>query len=748
MDFSIGITLLLALMGIVFTGAQSANFVRRQDFNYSFDKYLRNVRNGSEQIKARFKYTWNMIQEYEETNRNLTNAIGQTIENSNGMIMTIPWDFWNVIREWCSAIGSKITDFSVSSSSIANIQNIFTSGKFTNFDEVLATKYMSYQCAELVMTLISQGVHMNGYRIYPTDAYPNMTSRVTMDLSAYYLVFPIVEDGRLLTDSNGNRYYEPRTDIEIDVRVVFQSESSYSGDIATFIKGTNTPIRAGYIKISSVNSRTIDEYMQNRFLADNVKSGSISSTNGRCYSSSSNWAIAGITKEYYDKNGFALEKVMDNGTVIEGEKIDAGVLSDVYNKVNDIAGTGALGDVITPGRVIDDTGVIHGPVSVEIPQSWATTYPDIATLQKSLADALAKINAYPWSATDNKVVEKTDNPAVDKLADKTAEDIIQDELENPNPVTPPVIPPPTIGISSSGFITLFNPTMSKLSALNDVLWSEDFVTNFRKAISNPIDGIISLLAVPINPPTSGSKNVRLGNYESGISMRKVSNQYGTLSCGAMSITEHFHNYMDYAPYTKVCIYLPFIGFVNMNTNEVMNSKISVTYNIDFLTGACMAQVAIGKTGLTAVGYVYTGNMGMQLPITGANYSRFYSSVIQSAGVVAGSIATGGAATVALASMGAALNTAQAAGGDIQKSGGISGNAGFLGEFTPYVIITRPKPNNPNNYNSIEGFLANTTLAVSAVHGYGRVKEIHLSGIPATSGELAEIESLLKSGIDF
>jgi hypothetical protein len=38
------------------------------------------------------------------------------------------------------------------------------------------------------------------------------------------------------------------------------------------------------------------------------------------------------------------------------------------------------------------------------------------------------------------------------------------------------------------------------------------------------------------------------------------------------------------------------------------------------------------------------------------------------------------------------------------------------------------------------------LKLSELKGYAVIESIHLSGIPATEGEIAEIETLLKAGV--
>ena len=75
------------------------------------------------------------------------------------------------------------------------------------------------------------------------------------------------------------------------------------------------------------------------------------------------------------------------------------------------------------------------------------------------------------------------------------------------------------------------------------------------------------------------------------------------------------------------------------------------------------------------------------------------------------------------------------------------NAGALGIMKPYLIITRPKPAEADNYSKFYGIPSNKTVRLSSCSGYTKVKDIHLEHISrATDDELNEIESLLKTGV--
>lgn len=309
----------------------------------------------------------------------------------------------------------------------------------------------------------------------------------------------------------------------------------------------------------------------------------------------------------------------------------------------------------------------------------------------------------------------------------------------------PITPVPAVGIPGTGFVAIYNPTQSQLASFSQYLWSNDFVDNIKKLFEDPMQAIIGLHMIYATPSRGADHNIICGYLDSGVNSRTVSNQYINIACGAIKVNKYFGNILDYAPYTKIQLFLPFIGVVNLDTNEVMGSTLNVTYRVDVLTGACLAQVSVSRSDYGAVMYTFSGNCAVQLPITGGNYSSIIANTIGIGASIGATIASGGAlAPVAVAGAAAGVSNSHL---NVAHSGSIGANAGAMGGKIPYLIITRPKPYNANNYNNFYGYPSNNTIKLSSCTGYTRVKDIHLENISsATDDELNEIESLLKEGV--
>lgn len=306
--------------------------------------------------------------------------------------------------------------------------------------------------------------------------------------------------------------------------------------------------------------------------------------------------------------------------------------------------------------------------------------------------------------------------------------------------TPPVVPPSG---SASSLYAIYNPTLSQINAFGAWLWSDDFVDQIKKLFNDPMQAIIGLHKVYATPATGGSQNIKVGYLDSGVSAKVVSNQYTTIDCGTVRLSEQYHNVFDYSPYTEVNLYLPFIGIVNINVSDVMRSSIHIVYHVDVLSGACLAEVKVTRDSAGGTLYQYAGNASVTLPISSGSYMGIVSAVAGVAGGIAGTIASGGSALPLIASSAGAMFNAHTR---VEHSGGFSGNAGAMGGKIPYLIISRPQTEMADGFENYIGYPSNFTTTIGSCNGFVKVLECHLENINATKSELEEIYSILKEGV--
>ena len=305
---------------------------------------------------------------------------------------------------------------------------------------------------------------------------------------------------------------------------------------------------------------------------------------------------------------------------------------------------------------------------------------------------------------------------------------------------------------SAGFISLYSPTTSQLRSLASYLWTSDFVDNIKKMFGDPMDVIIGLTQLPFTVPTGASTSVKAGFIDTGIAMPRVSQQYIDFNMGSIKYGSYWGNSLDFDPYTKVQIYLPFIGFRTLNTNDVINSTVSLKYRIDCLTGSVTAWVSSGSF----VKYEFSGQCGASIPVTSQNYNNVINTAINIVSTVGtgiiGGVATGGLGTMAsMATVNGISNVASgvASGGmkpTVQRSGGMGGASSLMGMRTPFLVFQRPKTSLPSNYNNLYGYASNKYLKLGNCRGFTQVEHMHLQVAGATDDEMKEIENILHKGV--
>ena len=301
---------------------------------------------------------------------------------------------------------------------------------------------------------------------------------------------------------------------------------------------------------------------------------------------------------------------------------------------------------------------------------------------------------------------------------------------------------PSFDASDAGFVTLYTPTLTQLNNLANYLWTNDIASVIQKMFANPMDAVIGLAILPGPVPYVGARSVTVGNVNTGVSMNLVSSQFYTVDCGSLTISNYSGSYLDYNPHTKIEIYLPYIGMRSLNADDVMGKSVNVVYHVDALSGACVAYIKVGGTVL----YTFLGQCACSVPISGGDYTQVVNGVLNIAGAIGTTIATGGAsAPLAISSIAStALNGGLKT--SCEKSGAISGTGGLLSIQRPYLIITTPRQCLPFDQNKYIGYPSFITENLSDLSGYTEVYQIHLENIPATGDELTEIENLLKGGV--
>lgn len=305
---------------------------------------------------------------------------------------------------------------------------------------------------------------------------------------------------------------------------------------------------------------------------------------------------------------------------------------------------------------------------------------------------------------------------------------------------------PTVSAVDTGFITLFNPSLSEIQQLADFMWGTLDVDNWRKIFVDPMDAILGLSIVPVAVPDGGQREVCVGIARTNVFMNIAASQYVIVDCGSINVNEYWGAYLDYDPYTKVEIYLPYIGTRPLAADDIMDKTITVRYHVDILSGGCVCFIKCGDSVL----YTFVGQCASSIPISGNDWTNVMNGVLEIAAAIGTMVATEGASIPVTLSAGAAAASGMttALRPNVERSAAMSGAGGMLGMQTPYLILTRPNQCLPANQNAFTGYPSFITTTLGNCSGYTEVEKVHLEGLQATAEELTEIESFLRGGVLF
>lgn len=323
----------------------------------------------------------------------------------------------------------------------------------------------------------------------------------------------------------------------------------------------------------------------------------------------------------------------------------------------------------------------------------------------------------------------------------------------------------------------------------------EFLTN------NPIDCIVSLKWFPFTVPSHGQEvNINLGNYQTNVQAPVYTGSgVEVYSLGSCVIYPYAGSgepcFLDYAPYTKIELIIPYCGTVELDPSIYMNHTLSVNFIVDIYTGACTAYimcdglVSDSVSGVCCVDLPISGidNATLEGQIYNASLNLKSSKIGEAVSVVNGGLSfgtsllgvkgsgakmakgvvgtvdalTGAIGSVAQSSESLAMNQYQIEHINIpfRTIGSQTGLGNAKQEQFCRVLIYRPKfinglTNARQWYNSNEGKLYGHTVGysciktdvISSFHGFTMFSNVDLSGINATDSEKAAILTALQSGV--
>ena len=321
-----------------------------------------------------------------------------------------------------------------------------------------------------------------------------------------------------------------------------------------------------------------------------------------------------------------------------------------------------------------------------------------------------------------------------------------DDIDIPDPTGLPTL-------VTSGLVKLYQPTTAEMQSFTDFLFNgitDSIKDTISKLTTEPLQYLIGAYMTRFKPATSSSTAIKFAGVDTGATAATIVKQYQQLNCGYLDIPNASETHLDYSPYSSAVLYLPYIGYRDMNIDEIMGSRLLIKYNIDCVTGACTAYVHVnrikrtkGDAKINAVIYEFQGNCFVQCPMS----SKDSSGTIQALSQLAGAVGSVAQHNVAGAVEGA-INAIATEKVSVNRNGSPGSNYGYASIQYPYIILQRPLNKPPQKFSSFEGWTSNMYKKISSLKGYTETdpNTVWSNNMHCTDNEAEEIKSLFNSGV--
>lgn len=179
-----------------------------------------------------------------------------------------------------------------------------------------------------------------------------------------------------------------------------------------------------------------------------------------------------------------------------------------------------------------------------------------------------------------------------------------------------------------GFVSIYNPTYDEVDALS----KKRFYSITQEQMLDLSQYIISFRKLYVDIPQIARELVYFGKYNTDVSSNIVTTNFIETDCGTITIDEYNQNSLDYNG-VEVELYLPFIGSISLNANQVYGKQLHLVYRTNPLNGDC---VAILFSNNIQVAYSQ-GNVSFDVPINfkygnlnnyGTNDNALYMAELQ------------------------------------------------------------------------------------------------------------------------
>lgn len=327
-------------------------------------------------------------------------------------------------------------------------------------------------------------------------------------------------------------------------------------------------------------------------------------------------------------------------------------------------------------------------------------------------------------------------------------------IPSDDPIPEPTLP--TISSLELGFTRMYKVTKDQINDFWDWLANEDeqLINYLFKA--DPLSGVIGVNIVPFAVEAADTATeIKYLGLSSGVNGNRITKQFQEIDCGTFAVPKYMHGtYLDHSPFTKIKCIIPYIGTIDLDTDDVSGKTLHLKLRFDVLTGICTAHLYVNNS----LHYEASGNININVAITQKDYSSLANAVKGVTSRLGQNITQGmavGAMTGGMAGAGVGIAGSMVASGlDIAMSkptyryvqGGAGASAAFMGIDRPFLLFEIPKLARPKNDERYIGMPSYITDTIGSFKGFSKYKNPHIDNVQCTAKEKLDIEAQLANGI--
>lgn len=320
------------------------------------------------------------------------------------------------------------------------------------------------------------------------------------------------------------------------------------------------------------------------------------------------------------------------------------------------------------------------------------------------------------------------------------------------------------GGNASGFTKSYALSPSDMSQLSYEMMQPSVLEQIKKFFTgNPMDSIISCMWMPITASSFGTRieAVKIGEWTAGVAGYCVDSPLLTeeyeipLFFGRDTDGNPIRlqpNYTYTAPYVTMGLYLPFVGYVDLDPDMMYGrQKIKCRVIVDAITGDIVWRVENSSNPALAYS-VYSGKCGAMMPIaqSGMDVGGFMAGAITLIGQAeaASRAESEGLAKDGADSLAGAYQIVKSLAIHTQINGGISGRAGS-GDYSRDIYLTvyrrYPAEEDVNLRKDVIGLPLYQTVKLGDLIGFVQTAGASVE-LQQPDTVIREVNSLLNGGV--